>query len=406
MIGADFIGDEPVALMLGDNIFHGVGLGRQLRECADAGRRADLRLPGGQPRGVRRGRVRRRRHGALDRGETRKAQVTVRGAGALLLRQPGGGDRPVAAGPAAGASWRSPRSTRPTCDRGELHVTVLDRGTAWLDTGTFGSMVQAAEFVRVIEERQGFKIGCIEEVAWRAGFIADAELRALAEPLTKSGYGDYLLGLLESGSVFCEAAGTGHFGRLGDRAGPARRPARAVPGVVPPRPVPGRDRPPAAAGAGQPVGVGARDASAASTSPTCRPGRPNTSRASGAPCSTWSSTSGWARRHSAGGRRCASTTSTAGHSTCPRGWGTPFCALTDDATLLYLCSENYNPAAEHAIHPLDPALGIEWPVDGEPILSARDAAAPTLAEAAAVGKLPHFTACRDHIATLRARKDS
>jgi glucose-1-phosphate thymidylyltransferase len=86
-------------------------------------------------------------------------------------------------------------------NRGELTVSVLDRGTAWLDTGTFGSMVQAAEFVRVIEERQGFKIGCIEEVAWRAGFIDDAGLRDLAEPLTKSGYGDYLLGLLEWGNT-------------------------------------------------------------------------------------------------------------------------------------------------------------------------------------------------------------
>lgn len=80
---------------------------------------------------------------------------------------------------------------------GELHVTILDRGTAWLDTGTFVAMVQASEFVRVIEERQGFKIGCIEEAAWRAGLIGSAQLRALAEPLTKSGYGDYLLGLLE-----------------------------------------------------------------------------------------------------------------------------------------------------------------------------------------------------------------
>jgi glucose-1-phosphate thymidylyltransferase len=80
---------------------------------------------------------------------------------------------------------------------GELTVTVLDRGTAWLDTGTFTSLVQAAEFVRVIEERQGMKIGCVEEVAWRAGLIDDRRLRDLAEPLVKSGYGEYLLGLLE-----------------------------------------------------------------------------------------------------------------------------------------------------------------------------------------------------------------
>jgi glucose-1-phosphate thymidylyltransferase len=79
---------------------------------------------------------------------------------------------------------------------GELTVTVLDRGTAWLDTGTFTSLVQASEFVRVIEERQGLKIGCVEEAAWRAGLIDDGRLRELAGPLTKSGYGEYLLGLL------------------------------------------------------------------------------------------------------------------------------------------------------------------------------------------------------------------
>jgi glucose-1-phosphate thymidylyltransferase len=82
--------------------------------------------------------------------------------------------------------------------RGRLTVTVLDRGTAWLDTGTFQSLVQASEYVRVIEERQGFKIGCVEEAAWRLGFISDDRLRELAAPLTKSGYGDYLLRLLES----------------------------------------------------------------------------------------------------------------------------------------------------------------------------------------------------------------
>jgi glucose-1-phosphate thymidylyltransferase len=81
--------------------------------------------------------------------------------------------------------------------RGELTVTVLPRGTAWLDTGTHTSMMQAAEFVRVVEERQGWKIGCIEEIAWRRGFIDDAQLQALAKPLQKSGYGDYLLALLD-----------------------------------------------------------------------------------------------------------------------------------------------------------------------------------------------------------------
>ena len=82
-------------------------------------------------------------------------------------------------------------------EAGRLQVQVLDRGTAWLDTGTFESMMQASEYVRVIEDRQGFKVGCIEEIAWRAGWIDDAQLEALAGPLVKSGYGSYLRALLE-----------------------------------------------------------------------------------------------------------------------------------------------------------------------------------------------------------------
>jgi glucose-1-phosphate thymidylyltransferase len=77
-------------------------------------------------------------------------------------------------------------------------VSVLERGTAWLDTGTFSSLMQAADFVRVVEERQGLKIGCIEEIAFRQGFISAEHLRVLAEPLRKGGYGEYLLGLLDA----------------------------------------------------------------------------------------------------------------------------------------------------------------------------------------------------------------
>jgi glucose-1-phosphate thymidylyltransferase len=82
-------------------------------------------------------------------------------------------------------------------ERGKLKVGVLNRGTAWLDTGTFASLMQAGQFVKVIEERQGLKIGCIEEVAYRMGFIDAEQLRTIAQPLVKSGYGAYLLGLLK-----------------------------------------------------------------------------------------------------------------------------------------------------------------------------------------------------------------
>jgi glucose-1-phosphate thymidylyltransferase len=81
---------------------------------------------------------------------------------------------------------------------GRLQVSVLERGTAWLDTGTFSSLMQAAEFVRVVEERQGLKIGCIEEIAYRQRFIDADQLRLLAEPLRKGGYGEYLLGVLDA----------------------------------------------------------------------------------------------------------------------------------------------------------------------------------------------------------------
>ncbi len=198
VLGADFLGTEAVALILGDNIFHGVGLGRQLAAAGDPVGGRIFAYPVADPQAYGVVRLRRRRPGVVDRGEASTAQVPVRGAGVVLLRQPGGGDRP-------GAGAERPGELEITAvneayrQAGELSVTVLDRGTAWLDTGTFTSLVQAAEFVRVIEERQGMKIGCVEEVAWRAGLIDDDQLRALAEPLTRSGYGDYLLDLLATG---------------------------------------------------------------------------------------------------------------------------------------------------------------------------------------------------------------
>jgi glucose-1-phosphate thymidylyltransferase len=196
LIGADFIADESVALILGDNIFHGVGLGRQLASV---------------PGGIVGGHIfayqvaRPDEYGVVefdDRGrvlsiEEKPAKPKSRYAVPGLYFY----DKRVVPitrelRPSARGELEITAVNDAYLRLGELTVTVLERGTAWLDTGTFGSLIQAAEFVRVIEERQGMKIGCVEEVAWRAGFIDDTQLVALAEPLIKSGYGQYLLGLL------------------------------------------------------------------------------------------------------------------------------------------------------------------------------------------------------------------
>ncbi|NES17339.1 MULTISPECIES: glucose-1-phosphate thymidylyltransferase RfbA [Micromonospora] len=195
LLGADFIGGESVALVLGDNIFHGAGLGRQLIHHADpvGGRVFAYPVANPQEYGVvdfdHAGRVL-----SIEEKPARpRSRYAVPGLYfydnrvidiARKLTPSTRGELEITAVNETYREW------------GELSVTVLDRGTAWLDTGTFTSLMQAAEFVRVIEERQGMKIGCIEEATWRAGLIDDEQLRTLAEPLTKSGYGTYLLSLL------------------------------------------------------------------------------------------------------------------------------------------------------------------------------------------------------------------
>jgi glucose-1-phosphate thymidylyltransferase len=196
VIGAEFIGDDQVALILGDNIFHGVGLGRRLREYSSVsgGRVFAYQVANPQDYGV----VEFDDDGRVIAIEEKPAAPRSRYVIPGLYFY----DNRVVE--IARALRPGPRGELEITDvnrcylrAGTLRVTVLDRGTAWLDTGTFTSLVQAAEFVRVIEERQSLKIGCIEEVAWRAGLIDDAQLRRLAEPLIGSGYGRYLLRLLD-----------------------------------------------------------------------------------------------------------------------------------------------------------------------------------------------------------------
>jgi glucose-1-phosphate thymidylyltransferase len=195
VIGADFIGSESVALVLGDNLFYGAGLGRSLGQNTDVegARIFAYRVADPTAYGVVEfaddGRV----LSIKEKPAKPRSRYAVPGlyfydnnvvAIAKGLVPSGRGELEITA---VNAEYLR---------RGALHVTVLDRGTAWLDTGTFESLMQAAAFVHAVEERQGIKIGCIEEVAFREGFIDAAQLRALAEPLLKSGYGQYLLDVL------------------------------------------------------------------------------------------------------------------------------------------------------------------------------------------------------------------
>jgi glucose-1-phosphate thymidylyltransferase len=200
VLGADFIGDEPVALILGDNIFHGSGLGTRLAQRTDPKGGMVFAYPVADPKAY--GVVEFGESGQVisieEKPEKPKSRYAVPG---LYFYDNRVVEIARTIEPSARGELEITAVNDAYLQSGELQVTVLDRGTAWLDTGTFVSMVQASEFVRVIEERQGFKIGCVEEAAWRAGFLTSAQMRALAEPLLKSGYGEYLLNLLDEESA-------------------------------------------------------------------------------------------------------------------------------------------------------------------------------------------------------------
>jgi glucose-1-phosphate thymidylyltransferase len=196
IVGAEHIGDDSVAMILGDNIFYGYGLGAQLKELTDPDGGAVFAYHVADPE----------RYGVVefdgDRNAVSIEEKPARPKSNYAVVGLYFYDNDVieiarAVKPSARGEIEITDVNREYLRRGKLRVGVLDRGTAWLDTGTFDSLMQAAEFVRVIEERQGLRIGSPEEIAWREGFIDDAALRALAEPLVKSGYGEYLITLLE-----------------------------------------------------------------------------------------------------------------------------------------------------------------------------------------------------------------
>jgi glucose-1-phosphate thymidylyltransferase len=196
LIGADHIGDDSVAMILGDNIFYGYGLGAQLKQLTDPDGGAVFAYHVADPE----------RYGVVEfDGDRNAVSIEEKPAkpksnyAVVGLYFYDNDVVEIARGvkPSGRGEIEITDVNREYLRRGKLRVGVLDRGTAWLDTGTFDSMMQAAEFVRVIEERQGLRIGSPEEIAWREGFIDDAALRGLAEPLVRSGYGTYLIGLLE-----------------------------------------------------------------------------------------------------------------------------------------------------------------------------------------------------------------
>jgi glucose-1-phosphate thymidylyltransferase len=196
VIGEKFIGDDKVALVLGDNIFYGSRLGRQLQELNDVEGGYVFAYEVSDPE----------RYGVVEFDESNKV---------LSIEEKPSNPKSNFAVPGlyfydnevveiAKNLEPSPRGEYEITDvnkvyleQGQLHVSILDRGTAWLDTGTFDSLSDASEFIRVIEKRQGMKIGCIEEVALRMGFIDEERFKQQAEALIKSGYGKYLLDVLK-----------------------------------------------------------------------------------------------------------------------------------------------------------------------------------------------------------------
>ncbi len=192
VIGAEFIGNDSVALILGDNIFYGDGISRMLQDCTEPAGGMVFAYQVSDPE----------RYGVVEfdtqnnvvsieeKPERPKSNFAVPG---LYFYDNTVVEIAKSIEPSARGEYEITDINKAYLAAGRLKVSVFSRGTAWLDTGTFTSLMQAGQFVQVIEERQGLKIGCIEEVAYRMGFINAAQLEKVAKPLVKSGYGQYLL---------------------------------------------------------------------------------------------------------------------------------------------------------------------------------------------------------------------
>lgn len=198
LLAEDFLAGDSAALVLGDNIFHGPGLGTQLRRLreVDGGHIFAYRVANPQDYGVVQFDADGRAVSLEEKPTVPKSHFAVPG---LYFYSADVVEVATQIRPSARGELEITTVNEWYLQRGRLNVTVLPRGTAWLDTGSFESLHDASDYVRVLESRQGTKVGCVEELAWRNGWISGEQLEALAQPLRKSGYGDYLLGLL-SGS--------------------------------------------------------------------------------------------------------------------------------------------------------------------------------------------------------------
>ncbi len=198
VLGADFVGGDDAALVLGDNIFYGPGMGQRLSRFGTIDGAAVFAYHVSDPTayGVVEFDEQFRALSLEEKPAEPKSSYAVPG---LYFYDNDVVEIAKALQPSARGEYEITDVNRTYLEQGRLRVEVLPRGTAWLDTGTFDSLADATAFVRTVEARQGLKVGCPEEVAWRQGFLSDEELRERAEPLRKSGYGEYLLGLLEHG---------------------------------------------------------------------------------------------------------------------------------------------------------------------------------------------------------------